>query len=134
MTESERVPLAPLENDVMQVVWSQGRVTAESVRVELESSHGLKDSTIRTILRRLEAKGYVGHQSEGRVYVYFPSVEPQNVAAQQVKGIIEKLCRGSVEDLLVGMVDDSMITPKKLRELADKIAKAEKRQRPRRKE
>lgn len=113
----------------MQVVWSKGRVTAESVRLDLEKTHGIKDSTIRTVLRRLEAKGYVRHESDGRVYVYFPAVEAQSVAAQQVKGIIEKLCQGSVEDLLVGMVDDSMITPKKLRELADKIAKAEKRQR-----
>ena len=105
-----------------------GRVTADIVRSELEQSHGLKDSTIRTVLRRLEAKGYVQHESKGRVYEYFAAIEAQSVAAQQVKGIVESLCRGSVEDLLVGMVDDSMITPKKLRELADKIAKAEKRQ------
>lgn len=129
MNTSNRPQLAPLEHDVMQVVWSKGRVTAESVRADLEKSHGIKDSTIRTVLRRLEAKGYVQHESDGRAYVYFPTVEAQSVAAQQVKGIIEKLCRGSVEDLLVGMVDDSMITPKKLKEMADKIAKAERRQR-----
>lgn len=128
MNAADRPTLAPLEHDVMQVVWEQGSVTADSVRVALESTHDLKDSTVRTILRRLEAKGYVRHEVDGRVYVYQASVEPQSLAAAQVKGIVDKLCSGSVEDLLVGMVDDSMITTKKLRELADKIAKAEKQQ------
>ena len=91
----------------------------------LTRRHDLKDSTIRTILRRLEEKGYVEHDVEGRTYVYRPRVEPQNVAAQQVRGIIDRFCRGSVENLLVGMVDDNLITPDKLRDLADKIAEAE---------
>jgi predicted transcriptional regulator len=85
----------------------------------------LKDSTVRTLLRRLEDKGYVEHDVEGRTYVYRPRVEPQNVASQQVRGIIDRFCRGSVENLLVGMVDDNLITPDKLRELADRIAEAE---------
>ena len=133
MNAANRPSLAPLENDVMQVVWDEGKVTADSVRSTLESTHDLKDSTVRTILRRLEAKGYVRHEIEGRAYVYEAAVEPHSVAAEQVQGIVDKLCSGSVEDLLVGMVDDSMITPKKLRELADKISKAEKQQRSRRK-
>ena len=133
MNAANRPSLAPLENDVMQVVWDEGSVTAESVRSALESTHDLKDSTVRTILRRLEAKGYVRHEIEGRAYVYEAAVAPHSVAAEQVQGIVDKLCSGSVEDLLVGMDDDSMITHKKLRELADRIAKAEKQQRSRRK-
>lgn len=117
--------LSALENAVMQVVWSRSRVTAEDVRTALARRHDLKDSTIRTILRRLEEKGYVEHDVDGRTYVYRPRVEPQNIAAQQVRGIIDRFCRGSVENLLVGMVDDNLITPDKLRDLADKIAEAE---------
>jgi BlaI family transcriptional regulator, penicillinase repressor len=114
-----------LESAVLQVVWSQKRVTADDVRQALARRHDLKDSTIRTILRRLEEKGYVEHDVEGRTYVYFPRVEPHNVAAQQVRGIIDRFCRGSVENLLVGMVDDNLITPDKLRELAERIEEAE---------
>jgi predicted transcriptional regulator len=109
----------------MQVVWSKQRVIVDDVRAALARGRELKDSTVRTILRRLEDKGYVEHDVEGRTYVYRPRVEPQNVAAQQVRGIIDRLCRGSVENLLVGMVDDKLITPEKLCELADRIAEAE---------
>lgn len=126
MTPKPHKPrLSSLENAVMQVVWSQGRPKAEDVRLALASRKGLKDSTVRTILRRLEEKGYVEHEVEGRTYVYRPRVEPQNVAAEQVRGIIDRFCRGSVENLLVGMVDDNLITSDKLRELAERIKEAE---------
>ena len=96
--------------------------TAEDVRTALEGSHDVKDSTARTILRRLETKGYIEHDVEGRTFVYRPKLEPQNVASQQVRGIIDTLCRGSVENLLVGMVDDNLITADKLRQLAERIS------------
>ena len=123
--KNEKPRLGSLENTVMQVVWSKQRVTADDVRQALARRQELKESTVRTILRRLEDKGYVEHDVEGRTYVYRPRVEPQNVAAQQVRGIVERFCRGSVENLLVGMVDDNLITPDKLRELAERIAAAE---------
>lgn len=123
--KGDKPRLGSLENAAMQVVWSKGRVTADEVRVALARRQELKDSTVRTILRRLEEKGYVEHDVDGRTYVYRPSVKPQNVAAQQVRGIIDRFCRGSVENLLVGMVDDNLITPDTLRELAERIEEAE---------
>jgi predicted transcriptional regulator len=125
MKRLERPRLGPLEHAVMQVIWSRPTTTAEDVRNALEGTHEVKDSTARTILRRLEEKGYIEHDVEGRTFVYRPRVAPENVASQQVRGIIDKLCRGSVENLLVGMVDDKLITADKLRELADRIAQAD---------
>jgi BlaI family transcriptional regulator, penicillinase repressor len=123
--KGDKPRLSSLENAAMQVVWSKQRATADDVRLALAPQQALKESTVRTILRRLEEKGYVEHDVEGRTYVYRPRVAPQNVAAQQVRGIIDRLCRGSVENLLVGMVDDKQITPDKLRDLAERIAAAE---------
>src|SRR5438046_1656487 len=101
MPAKEHKPrLSSLESAVMQVVWSKARATAEDVRSFLAPRQEHKDSTIRTILRRLEEKGYVEHDVEGRTYVYRPRIEPRNVATQQVRGIIDRFCRGSVENLL----------------------------------
>lgn len=125
MKRVERPRLGPLEHAVMQVIWSRPSTTAEDLRIALEGSHDVKDSTARTILRRLESKGYIEHDVDGRTFVYRPKIEPQNVASQQVRSIIDKLCSGSVENLLVGMVDDKLITAEKLRELADRIARAD---------
>ena len=125
MAKQARPPLSPLEHAVMEVVWARRRATADDVRAALEASHGLKDSTVRTVLRRLEEKGYAEHAVEGRTYVYAPKVAPTNVAAQQVRGIIDRFCRGSVENLLVGMADDRLVTPDLLRRLAERIDAAE---------
>ena len=124
----KRPSLSPLENAVMQVVWQKQPVTAEDVRMRLAGSHDLKDSTVRTVLRRLEAKGYLEHDVQGRTYVYRARVEQTNVAATAVRGIVDKFCSGSVENLLVGLVDDKLISPQQLKDLADQIAAAEKKQ------
>ncbi len=124
--------LSPLESRVMNVVWERSQVTADDVRLALSTkSQPMKDSTARTILRRLEEKGYVTHEVEGRTYVYSPSVDSHNVATDAVRGIIDRFCSGSVEDLLVGMVNDDVLSADKLQELAQRIAKAEQRKRKR---
>ena len=117
--------LSPLENTVMQVIWELEEVRADEVRRRLESTQPMKDSTVRTILRRLEEKGYVEHTTEGRTYVYSPKVASRRVAAKAVRGIIDRFCSGSAEDLLVGMVDDEIISAETLQELARRIGEAQ---------
>ena len=66
---SDTLPdLGELEREVMQRVWEDGPITAEAVREKL--SRKLKESTVRTVLRRLEDKGYVTHTVEGRTYIF----------------------------------------------------------------
>ena len=103
--------LSPLENAVMQIVWNDQPLTAEAVREKMDKTHGLKASTVRTLLRRLEDKGYVTHEVEGRTYIYRAVVEQTNVAASAVRSIVDKFCAGSVEDLLVGLVTTNKSRP-----------------------
>ena len=125
MARRQKPPLSALENAVMRVIWERGRATADEARTALERDQPLKDSTIRTILRRLEEKGYVTHTTEGRTFVYAPQIDSRNVAADAVRSIIERFCQGSVEDLLVGMVDGEIVSPQKLQELAERINRSE---------
>jgi BlaI family penicillinase repressor len=117
--------LSPLEDKVMQVIWARGPSTAEDVRSALARKAPMKDSTARTILRRLEEKGYLAHTVDGRTYVYRERVPASRAANQAVRQVIDRLCGGSVERLLVGMVDDRLISAEQLEELARKIAEAE---------
>lgn len=121
----ERLPeLGDLEREVMQLVWAHGPVTAESVRERL--SRRLKESTVRTVLRRLEEKGYTHHTVDGRTYVYHAAEERSRVAAKAVQRIVDWFCNGSIEEVLVGMVDNAMLDQQQLRTLADQVAKAKK--------
>ena len=114
--------LGDLEREVMQLVWAHGPVTAEAVREKL--SRPLKESTVRTVLRRLEEKGYTTHTVDGRTYVYQAAEERGRVAAKAVQRIVDWFCNGSVEEVLVGMVDRAMLDQKQLRALADQVARA----------
>ena len=117
--------LGDLEREVMQLVWSHGPVTAETVRKRL--SRRLKESTVRTVLRRLEDKGYTRHTVDGRTYVYHAAEPRSRVAAKAVKRIVDWFCNGSIEEVLVGMVDTAMLDQKQVRMLADKVAKSKSR-------
>jgi len=114
--------LGDLEREVMQLVWANAPVTAEAVRERLERR--LKESTVRTVLRRLEDKGYVTHTVDGRTYVYQAAAPRGRVAAKAVQRVVDWFCNGSIEEVLVGMVDASMLDQRQLRLLADKVAKA----------
>lgn len=109
----------------MDYIWTQDSVTAESCREALATSRPMKDSTIRTVLRRLEEKGYLTHEVEGRTYVYRASDARQNVAVQAVRGIIDRFCGGSAEQLVLGMVDNAVLNPKQLERLAQRVAENE---------
>jgi predicted transcriptional regulator len=119
--DNELPDLGELERAVMQLVWSDGPIIAEDVRERIPRK--LKESTIRTVLRRLEAKGYVTHEVDGRTYVYRAAEARGHVAAKAMKRVVDWFCNGSVEEVLVGMVDAKMVDRKQLLELADRIAK-----------
>lgn len=115
--------LGELERNILLIVWRLSTVTAEQVREELRRP--LKDSTIRTVLRRLEEKGYLTHSVENRTFLYRPAETRQRVAGRAVKRIVDWFCEGSVEALLVGMVDSKVLGRAELQRLADRIAQAQ---------
>lgn len=113
--------LGEVEQIVMDYVWSHGPSTSEECREALATSRPMKDSTIRTVLRRLEEKGYLTHAIEGRTFIYKARDGRQNVAVRAVKGIIDRFCGGSAELLVLGMVDNAVLNRKQLERLARKI-------------
>jgi BlaI family penicillinase repressor len=116
--------LGELERDLLSIVWRLGSVTAEQAREEL--NRPLKDSTVRTVLRRLEEKGYLAHSVDDRTYIYRPAESRQKVAGRAVKRIVDWFCEGSVEELLVGMVDSKVLDRAELQRLATRIAEVQK--------
>lgn len=116
--------LGELERSILLVIWRRGSVTAEQVRELLDRP--LKDSTIRTVLRRLEEKCYLSHTVDGRTFVYRPAQSRQRVAGRAAKRIVDWFCEGSVEALLVGMVDSKVLDREELQRLAERIAAAQK--------
>jgi BlaI family penicillinase repressor len=117
--------LGKLELEVMQLVWAHAPITAEMVRERLDRP--LKESTVRTVLRRLEEKGFVCHSIEGRTYVFRAVDDRQRVAAKAVRRVAEWFCNGSIEEVLFGIVDSKMLHKEQLELLSRKIEEAKRK-------
>ncbi len=103
----------------MQAVWSSAPCTVDTVHAIVSRKHKLKETSTRTLLRRLEKKGYLTHESDGRAYIY-RAVEPaRSLAARAVRQIIDRFCRGSVEELVSGMVEAKMFDEKEIEKLEE---------------
>jgi predicted transcriptional regulator len=96
--------------------------SAEDVRESLKSRRAMKESTTRTVLKRLEEKGYIEHRVEGRTNIYSGGDAPEQVAASGVRQLIDRFCGGSVERRLIGMVDNNIVDQQELQRLAQRIA------------
>jgi BlaI family transcriptional regulator, penicillinase repressor len=121
--------LGELEQQVMEFLWAHGPATGEAVRTAVGKQRPLTDSTIRTVLRRLEAKQYVRHEMDGRQFLYSSAREARKVAAEAVRSALKNFCRGSLEELLTGLVDHRVVDSAELRRLAEKIEVQEKKRR-----
>jgi BlaI family penicillinase repressor len=118
-----RNPLTDLENEIMQIIWTRGPSSVESVHEGLSRARKLKESSVRTILRRLEKKGYLSHECKDRAYIYTAGEPPHSLAARAVRQIIDRFCRGSVQELIAGMVDAKAISEEELNQLAQMAKK-----------
>ena len=116
--------LSPLEHEVMTVIWAQGASTAEAIGGALRRP--LKNATVRTLLRRMETKGYIRHRVDGRTFVYEGRVQPGQAASGAVRRIIDRFCGGSAATLLLGLVDEGVIDRRELRELEKRLGERKK--------
>lgn len=127
---SFKSPLSPLEQEVMNAIWSRGAATATDIQTALTPQRILRDSTVRTLLKRLEGKGYLQHEVDGRTFVYSSIEPPTSLAVRAVRQIVERFCQGSVESLLVGMVDDEIVDPYELQRIVDRLSAQQSAKRP----
>lgn len=103
------------ELDVMGVLWETGGATVAEVRRRL--SDELAYTTVLTVLRTLEEKGYVTHQEEGKAYRYLPLVERRDAGTSALRRLVRKLFKGSPELLLTHLVSDRDLSEEELRRM-----------------
>jgi predicted transcriptional regulator len=103
------------EAQVMEAVWRLGEATAEQVREALPEP--LHDSSVRTILRILESKGYLQHEASGKAYVYTAKVGRAKAQGRAVRDILARFFGGSAEDLVLRLLEEDHLTLEQLDEL-----------------
>jgi predicted transcriptional regulator len=107
------------ELDVMEVLWERGSATVAEVREALEDE--MAYTTVLTVLRRLEDKGFVGHDEEGRAHRYRPLVERTQARESALERLTKRLFQGSPEVLLTHLVSSRKLSDAELRRLRDLV-------------
>lgn len=112
--------LGDRELDIMGVVWELGSGTVSEVRERLPVE--LAYTTVLTILRNLEAKGFLHHEAEGKAHRYFPSVARRTARRTAVTRLIDKLFHGSTEQLIAQLVEDRALTAADLQRIRRRMS------------
>ena len=115
-----RISFTDRELDVMGVLWDRESATVAEVREQLADS--LAYTTVLTVLRTLESKGYVRHTGQGRAHRYHPLVKRAAAGRSALRRLVEKVFDGSPELLLTQLVSDKNLSDEELRRLRKLLA------------
>ena len=113
--------LTPLERRIMRVLWDEGPGNVQKVLQGLTGEPQLAYTTVQTTLNVLHRKGKVKRKLIGRAFEYSAVVSQQAADAHAIKDVLQKVFRGSVDDLLLALVRDKHIDARKLAELQTKL-------------
>ena len=116
--------LTPLELEIMQVLWRLGACNVQTVQDALGGR--LAYTTVQTMLNRLHRKGRVKRSLEGKAYEYLPVISRDRALGKEVRDMVTRMFGGSVEGLLMNLVNTRQIDAETLRRLARRIADSEK--------
>jgi BlaI family transcriptional regulator, penicillinase repressor len=105
------------EIDVMEVLWERGPSLVAEVRAALRDE--LAYTTVLTILRTLEGKGYVSHEQEGRGHRYFATVKQRAAQTSALRHLTRKLFKGSAELLFIHLVSNQKLSAKQIRNMRE---------------
>src|SRR5437773_1675958 len=119
--------LSPAQREIMEIVWARGEVTANEVRRVLSRTRNVARNTVRTLLERMEAKGWLRHSAEGRTFLYRPARPRNDTIGQKVREVIENVCGGSPETLVTALLDYRGLRPEELRRIRQLLDEAQAR-------
>ena len=118
--------LTQRELDIMSVLWDLGEATATEVRDRVDPN--LAYTSISSMIRTLEMKGYVSHRrGEGKTHVYFPIIDSETAGESVLGRVLDKVYGGSPIKLLAHLMDQHRLSDKELTRMRNLLKKAPKR-------
>ena len=109
--------LSQSQREIMEIIWDRGEVSAHDVRKALSKKRTLARNTVRTLLERMENKGWLKHREDGRTFIYF-AAQPREVSiGQKVLEVIEHVCGGSPEELMTALLDYRGLSAQELKRI-----------------
>ncbi len=118
--------LTNLELKLMKIVWQLGKATVRTVKNALPRRSPLAYSTVLTVMRILERKGFLRHDTVNRTYVYYPVVSRDEAIKSMLRNLADRLFNGSAELLMVNLLQKETLSLDELGRLKELITAKEK--------
>jgi predicted transcriptional regulator len=123
MARRKSPTLTEVELELMDVLWERGRATVSEI-VESLPDERLAYSSVLTMMRILEQKGYVTHEKEGRAFLYRPLVDRRQAQKSVLGYLLKRFFNNSPEMLVVNLLEHEEMGPDEVRRLKRMIEKA----------
>ena len=120
----ELVELSQLERELMEIVWQLGEVSARSARQLLGETKPLARNTVRTLLDRMEKKGWLIHREEERTFIYAAALSREVSVGQKVAEVVQQVCGNSPEQLMAALLDYRGLTSGELKRIRTMLDQA----------
>jgi predicted transcriptional regulator len=112
------------EARLMTILWDRSSATVAEIVAALEPEGPVNYSTIQTLLRILEKKGYIEHRKEGRAFVYSPVIDQQQARRRALRHLLARLFNGSPSLLVLNVLEHERISPDELKRLKQMLDRA----------
>ncbi len=99
-----KTPLSRSEREIMELVWDSAESSVADIAARLNKSRPIARNTVRTLMERMEEKGWLTHRVEGRSYVYSAVVPREESLGQRVLDMVDKACGGNPEKLMMALL------------------------------
>ena len=116
-----KIQLADLQLAIMQVLWSRGPSSVAEVREALRPQRVLAYTTVGTMLSKMEEKGYVSHEVDGRINVYQSQLQQDRVSRSMVTDLADRLFSGDVAEMVCHLLDGCEVSQQELSQLKKMI-------------
>jgi BlaI family transcriptional regulator, penicillinase repressor len=116
--------LTPAQREIMEIIWECGELSASEVRRILSQTRPVARNTVRTLIERMEEKGWIIHRPDGRTFLYSAAQQRNVRIGQKVREVIETVCGGSPEALVTALLDYRGLSPTELERIRQMLSKA----------
>ena len=118
--------LGDLQLQIMKILWERKEATVTEVHEALGNRARFAYTTIATMLRKMEARGLVGHRTEGRSFVYRPAVAAREVSRGMADHLLDRLFEGNLADMVSHLLTHREVSREELAKLEKLIAEKRK--------
>ena len=126
MTHSKMEPLSEKQREIMDVVWELEKASVFEVRDELSKHRKVARNTVRTMMERLEEKGWLTHRVIGRTYFYSALIPRDVSIGERIMDIVDKVCDGRPESLMSALLDYRGLSAEEIERIQKLLSTAKK--------